>query len=324
MLNYFARRIIYMLPIVFGVMFLTFLLFYVVQTPRTMALRMLGPKASPQAIENWLDRRGYNKPVFFNTRSGESLLDSQFFNYAKSMALFDLGRSDANGEPILAMFRRGAVPSLLITLPAFLLGVSIAVLAALLMVFVRESLLDFTGTILCVVSMSIPIMVYVIFGQWLFAVGLKYVPAFGFNLEGWSTVRFLALPICIMAFAGIGADVRLYRAIFLDEIRQDYIRTAQAKGVSPQRVLLVHVLKNGMISLITLIVAALPLLIMGSLVIEDFFGIPGLGNLAINAIRNADFAVVRANVYLGSLLYLSGLLLTDLCYALVDPRIRLK
>lgn len=324
MLNYLLRRILYLIPIVFGVMALTFVLFYVVQTPRTMALRMLGPKAKEQAIENWLERRGYNKPVFLNTRTGEKLWDSQFANYVKSLAMFDLGRSDANGEPIVDMFKRGAIPSLLITLPAFVLGITLAVMTALFLVFVRESLLDLTGTILCVVSMSIPIMVYVIFGQWLFAVALKYVPVFGFNLEGWSTLRFLALPICIMAFAGIGSEIRLYRAIFLDEIRQDYIRTAQAKGLSPQRVLLVHVLKNGMISLITLVVAALPLLIMGSLVIEDFFGIPGLGNLAINAIRSADFAVVRANVYLGSLLYLTGLLLTDICYALVDPRIRLK
>lgn len=324
MLSYLLRRMLYLAPIIFGVMVLTFVLFYVVQTPRTMALRMLGPKANEQALHNWLERRGYNKPVFFNTQAGQKLLDSQFFNYVRSAAVFDLGRSDANGEPIIDMFKRGALPSLLITFPAFVLGITMAVMAALFLVFVRESLLDLAGTILCVISMSIPVMVYVIFGQWLFAVGFKYVPAFGFNLEGWTTIRFLALPVCIMAFAGIGSDIRLYRAIFMDEVRQDYIRTAQAKGVSPQRILLVHVLKNGLISLITMVVAALPLLIMGSLVIEDFFGIPGLGNLAISAIRNADFAVVRATVYLGSLLYLTGLLLTDICYALVDPRIRLK
>ena len=288
-----------------------------------MALRMLGPKASPQAIQNWIHNRGYDKPIFFNTRHDQSLFDSQFFNHVKSLALFNLGKSDATGEPILAMFKRGAVPSLLITLPAFLLGLSMAVLAALLLVFVRESLLDVTGTILCVISMSIPIMVYVIFGQWVFANQLRYFPAFGFNTGGFSVLRFIALPVCIMAFAGIGSDIRLYRAIFLEEARNDYVRTAYAKGLSAQRVLLVHVLKNGLISLITLVVAALPLLIMGSLVIEDFFGIPGLGNLAINAIRTADFSVIMAEVYVGSLLFLLGLLLTDICYAFADPRIRL-
>lgn len=324
MASYLVRRILYAVPILLGVMVITFVLFYIVHTPRSMALRMLGPKASEQAIQNWLHNRGYDKPVFFNTRRGHRFYDSQFFNHVKSLAAFDLGKSDANGEPIIAMFKRGALPSLLITFPAFVLGITLAVLAALFLVFVRESPLDTAGTVLCVVSMSISIIVYVIFGQWLFAAELRYFPAFGFNPGGLTMMRFLALPICIMAFAGIGSDIRLYRAIFLEEARNDYVRTAQAKGFSPRRVLLVHVLKNGMISLITLVVASLPLLIMGSLVIEDFFGIPGLGNLAINAIRTADFSVIMAEVYAGSLLYLSGLLLTDICYAFADPRIRLN
>ena len=324
MFSYIIRRIFYAVPVILGVMVITFVLFYVVHTPRSMALRMLGPKASEQAVQNWLHNRGYDTPVFFNTRHGQHFYDTQFFHHIKSLAVFDLGKSDATGEPILAMFRRGAVPSLLITFPAFVLGIMLAVSVALFLVFVRESALDTAGTILCVVSMSIPVMVYVIFGQWIFATQLKYFPAFGFNAGGFTMMRFLALPVCIMAFAGIGSDIRLYRAIFLEEARNDYIRTAQAKGLSPQRVLFVHVLKNGMISLITLVVAALPLLIMGSLVIEDFFGIPGLGNMAINAIRTADFSVIMAEVYVGSMLYLFGLLLTDICYALVDPRIRLS
>jgi peptide/nickel transport system permease protein len=324
MFSYIIRRIFYAVPVILGVMVITFVLFYVVHTPRSVALRMLGPKASPQAIENWLHNRGYDKPVYFNTRPEQKFYDTQFFHHIKSLAVFDLGKSDATGEPILAMFRRGAIPSLLITLPAFVLGIVLAVSAALFLVFVRESMLDTVGTILCVVSMSLPIMVYVIFGQWIFATQLKYFPAFGFNAGGLTMMRFLALPVCIMAFAGIGSDIRLYRAIFLEEARNDYVRTAQAKGLSPQRVLFVHVLKNGMISLITLVVAALPLLIMGTLVIEDFFGIPGLGNMAINAIRTADFSVIMAEVYVGALLYLFGLLLTDICYAVADPRIRLS
>lgn len=322
MAAYLIRRILYMIPIVFGVMVITFLLFYVVQSPRQMAKRILGPKASPQTVENWLHNRGYDKPVFLNTQPGRNLFDSQFFHSIKSLALFDLGVSDATGEPVLDMFKRGAIPSLMITLPAFLLGFFLAVAASLFLVFVRESALDIGGIILCVALMSIPVMVYVIFGQWLMANVLRYFPAFGFNMEGFSTLRFLALPVFIMVLSGLGADVRLYRAIFLEEIRAEYVRTAQAKGASGSRVLMKHVLKNGMIALITLVVASLPFLILGSLVIESFFGIPGLGNLAINAINTADFAVVRANVYLGALLYLFGLLLTDICYAAVDPRIR--
>ncbi len=322
MFSYLIRRILYMVPIVVGVMVITFVLFYVVQKPRAMALRILGPKASPQAVENWLHNRGYDKPVYFNTRPGHNFLDSQFFNNLKALAVFDLGVSDATGEPVLEMFKHGAIPSLMITLPAFVLGFFLALALSLFLVFVRDSPIDLGGIIACVCLMSVPIMVYVIFGQWLMANQLKYFPAFGFNIEGFSTLKFLALPVCIMIVSGLGVDVRLYRSIFLEEVRAEYVRTAQAKGASHARVLLGHVLKNGMISLITLVVASLPFLIMGTLVLESFFGIPGLGNLAINAIHTSDFSVVRADVYLGSLLYLLGLLLTDISYAAVDPRIR--
>lgn len=324
MFNYFIRRFLYAVPIIFGVMLLTFFLFFVVQTPQAMAKRILGPKTSPQAVGNWLHNRGYDKPRFFNTTPGQKFFDSQFFNHIKSLALFDLGRSDATGEPVLTKFKEGAIPSLLITLPAFLLGLFSSLSISLFLVFVRESRMDLVGVFMSVVFMSIPIMAYVILGQWLVAVKLCYLPAFGFNLAGFATAKYLLLPVVIYVFASLGSDVRLYRAIFLEEIHQDYVRTAHAKGASSVRVLFVHVLKNGMISLITLVVASLPFLIMGSLVMENFFGIPGLGNLTINAIRTSDYAVVRAAVYLGSLFYLFGLLLTDLCYAAVDPRIRFK
>jgi peptide/nickel transport system permease protein len=222
------------------------------------------------------------------------------------------------------MFKHGAIPSLMITLPAFLLGIFLAVSLSLFFVFVRDSLIDVWGIVLCVALMSVPAMVYVIFGQWLLANQLRYFPAFGFNREGFSTVRFLALPVSIMVFSGMGGSVRFYRTIFLEETRADYIRTALAKGSSHARVLFTHVLKNGLISLITVVVAALPSLILGSLIIESFFGIPGLGEMSKTAIATSDFTLIRADVYLGSLLYLLGLLLTDICYALVDPRIRLS
>jgi peptide/nickel transport system permease protein len=143
-------------------------------------------------------------------------------------------------------------------------------------------------------------------------------------MQGMSTLKFLLLPVALVVVSGIGADVRLFRALFLEEMGQDYIRTARAKGVSSAKVLLQHVLKNGLINLITLMVASLPFLIMGSLVIENFFGIPGLGNVLFSAIQAPDFAVVQASVFLGSILYLLGLILTDLCYAWADPRIRLN
>ncbi|MCC7519078.1 MAG: ABC transporter permease [Verrucomicrobiae bacterium] len=324
MRDYLIRRLLSAVPILIGVMLLTFVLFFVFQTPRAMALRILGPKAPAEAIENWLHNRGYDKPRFLNLRPGARLWDSQFVNHLSALARFDLGHSDATGEPVLEMFKRGMVPSLLITVPVFVAGLCLAVGAALLLVMARESALDLAGALACVMMMSVPYMVWVIFGQWLMGVRLTWFPAFGFDLSGWSTARFLVLPVALAVFAGLGADTRLYRAIFLEEIRQDYVRTARAKGASGRRILFVHVLKNGMISLVTLVVASLPFLIMGSLVLESFFGIPGLGNLMMNAIRTSDFAVVRASVWLGSLLYLAGLLLTDLAYALVDPRVRFR
>jgi peptide/nickel transport system permease protein len=324
MLNYIIRRVLYMIPIVLGVMVVTFLLFNVAQKPRMMAKRILGEKASAQVIENWLQQRGYDKPLFINTAPGRKLLDSQFFNHMRSLALFRFGVSDRTGEPITQIFRRGALPSLMITLPALLVGLTLSVSIALFLVLVRESRVDQAGIVVCVILMSVSYMAYIIFGQWLVAVKASYFPAFGFNLEGFGTVKYLLLPVGIMVISELGAEVRLYRSIFIEEIRQDYVRTAQAKGASSYRVLFVHVLKNGMIALITMVVASLPFLIMGSLLIEKFFGIPGLGGLTIDAVQTANFSVVRAVVYLGSLLYLGGLLLTDICYAAVDPRIRFK
>lgn len=324
MFSYFLRRLFYTIPIVLGVMVITFVLFYMLQPADTMARRMLGPKASQQAVDNWIKQRGYDKPVFFNTQPGANLLDSQFFGHIKSLATFDLGVSDATGQPVLERFKEGAIPSLSITLPAFLLGIALAVSISLFLVYVRETKIDFAGTIFAVALMSIPVMVYVIFGQWLLAVVLQYFPAYGFNLAGFDMVRFLTLPVLILVIAGLGSDIRLYRAIFLEEIRNEYVRTAHAKGLSSGATLLRHVLKNGMINIITLTVSALPALILGSLVLETFFGIPGLGSMTLDAIQTSDFAVIRATTYVGTLLYLVGLLLTDFCYAMVDPRIKLQ
>lgn len=324
MFSYLVRRLLYAVPILAGVMFITFLLFFVIQSPETMARSVLGKRATPQSVQDWLHHRGYDKPRFFNTNPGASLLDSQFFSQMKKLATFDLGVSDVTGRELTQVFRVGAIPSLLITLPAFVAGFFMAVGVALYFVFVRKTKLDAAGTIASVALMSLPAMVYIIFGQAVIAIAFNYFPAFGFELNGLTTLKFLLLPVTLMVVMGLGGDVRLYRAIFLEEIGSDYVRTAQAKGVSNAGLLFVHVLKNGLIALITLVVAHLPLLVMGSLLIENFFGIPGLGNLLVGAIQTSDFATVRASVYLGSILYLIGLALTDICYALADPRIRLS
>jgi peptide/nickel transport system permease protein len=324
MFSYITRRLLYAVPILFGVILITFVLSFLIQSPQSRARAVLGKRATPQAVEEWLRNRGYDKPRYFNSNPGAKLFDSQLFNHMKKLATFELGVSDVTGRDLKEVFREGAVPSLLITMPAFFVGLALAVSLALYQVFVRDSALDTAGALMAVALMSIPPMVYIIFGQAIIALAFNYFPAFGFDRSGLSTARFLLLPVALMAVMGLGSDVRLYRAIFLEEIGQDYVRTARAKGVSNTRLLFTHVLKNGMIALITLVVAHLPLLVMGSLLVENFFGIPGLGNILFLAIQSGDFATVFASVYLGSILYLIGLMLTDICYALVDPRIRLS
>ena len=324
MFSYIARRLLYAVPILFGVILITFVLSFLIQSPQGRARAVLGKRATPQAVEEWLRNRGYDKPRYFNTTPGAQLFDSQLFNHMRKLGTLELGVSDVTGRDLKDVFREGAVPSLLITLPAFFVGLTLAVSLALYQVFIRDSALDTAGALIAVALMSIPPMVYIIFGQAVIALAFNYFPAFGFDRSGLSTTKFLLLPVALMALMSLGSDVRLYRAIFLEEIAQDYVRTAQAKGLTNTRLLFTHVLKNGMIALITLVVAHLPLLVMGSLLVENFFGIPGLGNTLFLAIQSGDFATVFASVYLGSILYLVGLMMTDICYALVDPRIRLS
>jgi peptide/nickel transport system permease protein len=329
MFSYLLRRLLYAPLIILGVMLLTFVLFFVVQSPETSARNVLGKRATPKTIGDWLHKRGYDKPLFLNTggaKAGASTgtFDTIFINEMRKLATFDLGVSDVTGRELKEVFREGALPSLLITLPAYLVGIAMAVGFALYLVFVRKSMLDTTGVFICVGLMSVPPMVYIIFGQAVVALTFNYFPAFGFEMRDFTSTRFLLLPIAIMIIISLGRETRLYRAVFLEEIGQDYVRTAQAKGLSNSRVLTVHVLKNGMIALITYVVAQLPLLILGSLLVENFFGIPGLGNQLALAIQTSDLAVVRSTTFLTSILYIIGLTLTDVCYALVDPRIRLS
>ena len=323
MLSYLVRRLLYVPLILLGVMLLTFVLSFVVQSPEERARAVLDKKATPEAIRNYLHTRGYDKPLLVNHDPGASWHDSIFFNEMTNLARLRLGKSDITGEPLADKFLAGAGPSLAITLPAALLGLFLAVSLALYLVLVRYSALDRAGTVGCVVLMSIVPMLYIFGGQKLLATGLNWFPVSGYDLTQWSGLRFLVLPVAVFCIVNLGDETRLYRTVFLEEIAQDYVRTARAKGVDNLRLLFTHVLKNGLISLITLVVAHLPLLVLGSLLIENYFSIPGLGNLLASALQSGDFAVVRASVFLGAVLYQAGLIATDICYALADPRIRL-
>ncbi|MFI3218456.1 MAG: ABC transporter permease, partial [Methylococcales bacterium] len=216
-----------------------------------------------------------------------------------------------------------ALPSLAVALPTLLLGLVVNISFALMMVLFRSSYLEQAGVVLCVVLMSISSLFYIIGGQFVFAKILKLVPISGYD-DGLAAIKFLILPVLIGVFSGIGSGGRWYRTLFLEEVEKDYVRTARAKGLTETQTLFRHVLQNAMIPILTGVVVVLPLLFMGSLIMESFFSIPGLGSYTIDAINSQDFAIVRAMVFLGSVLYIVGLLLTDISYTLVDPRVRLS
>lgn len=325
MFGYIVRRVLYALPILLGVNLLTFSLFFVVNTPDDMARMQLGAKrVTPEAIEHWKAERGYDKPRFYNDRAAgmDKLTETIFFDKSLKMFAFEFGAAD-DGRDIAGEIRSRMAPSLAIALPTFVLGLYVTVSFALLLVFFRQTALDFSGVVLCVAMMSVSSLFYIIGGQWLIAKVWQLVPISGYA-SGLHGARFLILPVFISVVAGIGANTRWYRTIFLEEISRDYVRTARAKGLSELRVLFRHVLKNAMIPVLTGVVVVIPLLFMGSLLVESFFGIPGLGSYTIDAINAQDFSVVRAMVFIGSLLYIVGLLLTDISYTLVDPRVRLE
>ncbi|MDH5545349.1 MAG: ABC transporter permease [Gammaproteobacteria bacterium] len=324
MLAYIIRRAIYAIPILIGVNLITFTLFFVVNTPDDMARMQLGAKrVTPEAVERWKAERGYDKPVVWNSEEDGSarFTDTIFFENSVRLFVFDFGRSD-EGRDISYDITQRMGPSLAIAAPTFVIAILANITFALIVAFFRASYIDYWGVFLCVVLMSVSGMFYIIGGQFVVGKLLHLVPISGYD-TGFDSIKFIILPVIIGVISGIGSGTRWYRTIFLEEIEKDYVRTARAKGMAEATVLFVHVLKNAMIPILTGVVAVLPLLFMGSLITESFFGIPGLGSYTIDAINSQDFAIVRSMVFLGSVLYIIGLLLTDICYTLVDPRIRL-
>lgn len=323
MSTYILRRVLYAVPILVGVNLMTFTLFFVVNSPDQMArLHLGGRHVTQEAIDKWKSQRGYDRPLIINKESkGLAILtDTIFFEKSVRLFVFDFGLSD-NGRDISYDISQRMWPSLAIAIPSLMVALLVNIFFAMLLAFFRGSYIDIWGVVLCIVLMSISALFYYISGQFLVGKLLHLVPISGYD-TGLSASKFIILPVVIGVAAGIGASTRWYRTFFLEEISKDFVRTARAKGLSESVVLFRHVLKNAMIPILTGIVVALPLLFMGSLIIESFFGIPGLGSYVIDAISHQDFAIVRAMVFLGAVLYIVGLILTDISYTLVDPRVR--
>ena len=320
---YIIRRLIYGVFVLIGVNVLTFALFFFVNSPDDVARAQLGAKrVTPEAVEKWKRERGYHKPLFLNEKKSgvERVTETVFFDKSVRLFAFQFGASD-QGRNIGYDISTRMWPSLAVQMPAFVIGLAVYITFALLMAFFRATYIDFWGVVLCVLMMSISALFYIIGGQFIFGKLWNLVPISGYD-GGFDAIKFLALPVLIGIISGIGSNARWYRTIFLEEINKDYVRTARAKGLSEVRVLFGHVLQNAMIPILTGVVVVIPLLFMGALITESFFGIPGLGSYTIDAISQQDFAIVRAMVFLGSVLYIIGLILTDISYTLVDPRVR--
>lgn len=325
MTYYLLRRVLYAIPILLGINILTFALFFMVNSPDDMARMQLGNKhVQADAIEKWKEQRGYNLPLFFNAaeQGTKKFTHTLFFQKSLLLFTFNFGVSDA-GRDISYDISHRMWPSLAIALPVLFLGMFADILFAMLMAFFRGSYLDLSGVVFCIILMSISTMFYIIGGQYLFGIVLKLVPISGYD-DGLQSFKFIVLPVIVATLSGLGSGSRWYRTLFLEEINKDYVKTARAKGLSETKVLFRHVLKNAMLPILTGVVVIIPSLFMGSLVLESFFGVPGLGSYTIDAIQQQDFAIVRAMVFLGSILYIIGLILTDISYTLVDPRVRLS
>jgi peptide/nickel transport system permease protein len=320
-LAYIVRRTVYGFGVVLGVLLLLFALFFLYADPTEMARRAVGEKAPPEVLEQWIVNHGYDKPSLWNA---EDPTDTLLWEHYRRMLTFDFGRSDADDSPIIDRIREGMVPSLAVTAPIFTFGVLIGVAASLFVAYFRETYIDRMGVVLCVLGMSVSILLYIIGGQFVIGKLLRWFPISGFDPSPAVAARFLALPVLVGLVEGIGGSVRFYRTVFIEETSRDYVRTARAKGCGDGRIMAHHVLRNAMIPILTRVLVTIPFLFTGSLLLESFFGVPGLGSMMVDAIHGNDFATLRAMVYIGALLFILAQIVTDVAYTLVDPRVRLE
>ena len=321
MLAYLLRRLAAGVVTILGVLLFLFVLFFLVAKPEDVARKALGERAPKAAVEQWIVNHGYDRPRFWNP---DHPADTMLVDHFRRMLTFDFGASDADDVPISKRLREGIGPSLSLTLPLFVLGLLLGIPLALLVAFFRDTYIDRAGVVACVLLMSVSTLLYIIGGQYLLGKILRWFPISGFDPVPGVIARFLALPVIVGVIAGLGDSIRFDRTVFVEETGKDYVRTARAKGAGEARIMLRHVLRNGLIPILTQIVIAIPFLFTGSILLESFFGIPGLGSITVDAINANDFATLRTMVFIGSLLFDVGQILTDVSYTLADPRVRLE
>ncbi len=311
MINYIIRQLLLGIPTIIGVTLVTFLLFNIFGGDP--ALQFLGKNATAEEVEAMRELYGFNKPLL-----------AQYFDYLRQVITFDFGRSFSTKEPVTTMIAGGVIPSLSLTLPALLSTSLLAISVSLLAAFYRGQPIDRTLVIAAVFGMSISFLVYIVVGQYLLAFRFPLFQIHGYHtglIERW---QYLILPILIMVVVGLGYDTRYYRSVMVEETGKDYIVTAFAKGLSKPRVMFLHMLKNALVPIVTRMMISVPFLVTGSLLLESFFGIPGLGSMLLEALGSSDLPVIKAYTVLISVLFVLSNIATDVLYAVVDPRVRLS
>lgn len=312
MMSYLLRRLWQMVPTLAGVVLGVFFLFK--GFGGDPAEILAGLNASPEQVEQIREQLGLNRPVW-----------EQLAIFVGQILQFDWGRSWATNEPVAQLFATRLPATLTVMTPILVLDALLAIPFALAVAAVRGSLTDRAIMVVTTVALSVSFLVYVIVGQWLFAFQLGWFPVQGWTDSVWTNLTTYApLPVLLAVMVGISPQMRLYRSFFLDEIGQDYVRTARAKGLGERAVLMRHVLRNALIPILTNVSMQLPGIFVGSFLIEVFFSIPGIGREVMLAVNRSDYPVIQAvTIYLAVITMLINLL-TDLLYKAVDPRVTLK
>lgn len=313
MISYIIRRLLHVVPILLGVALVFFLLFNVIGGQERFLYNLLPQKSrTTEQIEFYRHKYGLDRP-----------LPVQYLDFVKQMVTFDFGRSESRKTKVTTLIARQVPNSAILTFPAFFFEISIALVLSALCAFYRGSLLDKILTIIAVLGMSIPTVVLIIIGQNVLAYQFHWFPISGWE-RGFGVIKYLALPWALWVFGSVGNDVRFFRTALLEEVHKDYVRTAKAKGLRDSQIMFRHVFKNAMIPILTYVVIEIPFLLTGAILLERFFSIPGIGDLMVNSIFTYDLPVLKAVVMVFTLFFVVFTLITDLLYALVDPRVRLS
>ena len=321
MFRYVLRRLWETIPTTIGILLLTFVLFNVVGG--SPAEVILGKNATAESIAAFNHKWGYDKPLIIGIGDPGSGIrgwwDSQFFRFIGDLCKGDFGYSLEHQEPVIDILKRGVGPSLSLTVPILVGGVALGLMLAMLSAAARGRWVDKAILAVSAALMSINYVIWVLAGQFFLSYKAGLFPVWGYE-----NAFYLVLPVLIGIVSSLGTDVRFFRTALLDELYKPYVLTARSKGLSQGVILFRHVLRNALIPIVTYVSLSIPYLFTGSLLLESFFGIPGLGSVSINAIHSSDMAIVRTVVVLGALLYQFVNLATDVLYAFLDPRVRME